>query len=289
MKRFDRVGAASLLPTVAVVFAVCCARAAFLDDDALEKTFSFLDDPATTRAALVRRFGRSSVQGEAWIRYETATMPPLAVRRKTLVVLFDEQGRVADYRYTAVKGCTMPRVLGELPAEKSLAEICRPGKTKAEVLARLGPPAAAGPKMLAYLELKGRELRGRIISFDDDGRYLRLTRTALNVAGDDLGAGPELGEETLSKLREGMLQREVREILGPPQMACGDVWGYCSTSSARKKLLVVKFHPRRGVCGRKVREAFDARAGHTSKCYVCHRLSFAPTCLDCHEFGRLGR
>ena len=278
-----------LLMSAAAACLFCCARMAFLDDNALENTLALLDHPQTTRGTLTQRFGPAGKHGESWARYEKGSVLPVAVRRKTLVVLFDDAGRVADYRYTAVTGCAMPRALGKLPDEDRLSEACRPGKTKAEILSHLGPPLAAGPKMLAYLSRTGKTFRGRIITFDEKGRFLRLTRTALNITGDNSVAGADLNDEALSKLRKGMRPHEVAALLGTPQMAAGDVWGYCATSPGHKKLLAVKFHPRRGLSDKKIREAFDARAGRTSACYVCHRLSFAPTCLDCHGFDPTSR
>jgi len=285
MKRLlQRSGSRPVLAAALTIALAGCTYLAFLDDDALEATLAFLDAPGTTRHSITERFGAPAMHGDSWVRFESGGLFPSAVNRKVLIVLFDENRRVSDYRYTGVKGCSMSRVLGNLPDDAALEEICRPGKTRAEVLSRLGPPLAAGPKMFAYLALAGQKLRGRIITFDKHGRFRRLTRTALTVPEKDTGCGADLDEKLVSKLREGMTRRQIKEILGQPQMAADDVWGYCATSIGRKKLVVVEFEGGGKLKKTRIREAFGPKAGRTSTCYVCHKLSFAPTCLDCHVF-----
>ena len=113
-----------------------CAVTAALRDDRVLGTLAFLDAPGTTRASVVARMGVPSMQDPSWVRYESRTGLHPAASNRTLVVTFDEDGSVSDYRYTGVTGCVMPPVLGALPDDDLLAEVCREGVTKSEALER---------------------------------------------------------------------------------------------------------------------------------------------------------
>ena len=290
MSRLDRRHPRTAAWAMALLMATTgCTYLAFLRDGSLRDTFALLDDPRATRTSVTRHFGVPRMQSNSWIRYESGDLIFFAVDKRVLVVLFDDNGRVADYRYTSVKGSSMPRALGELPDETTMTEVCTPGRPKAEVLSRLGPPLAAGPRMFAYLAQKGGTLRGRILRFDEDGRFVRLTRTALEVPDDDTGAGPDLSEALVARLETGLQENQVRALLGPPQMVSENLWGYCATSVGHKKLVVVEFGDEGRLRRTWAREAVGRNAGQTTTCYLCHHLSFSPTCLDCHAFGDADR
>ena len=276
-------GAAIVVTAVALAG---CTYVAFLRDDALNNTFAYLDSGDATRRGVIARFGAPTAEGETWVRYDSAISPPPLPAKRSLVVTFDDAGRLAHYRFTGVTGCTLPRAIGTLPEDESLAQVARPGATRDDFLTALEvKPVAVEPKRLAYVERKGDRMRARIVTFDEAGRFERLTRTALAVPDADTGAGADLAADRVASLSQGMTRDQVRRLLGAPQEISENVWGYCATAVGAKDLVVVWFDDAGRVKATKALSATGADAGQTATCYVCHKLSMGPTCLECHAFG----
>lgn len=289
MKKAVRGNSAAILAaTLAVAALAGCAATVALRDDHLSRTLAFLDRPDATRASVLAHIGKPDMQDRSWVRYESREGLLPAVSRRTLVVTFDDAGYVSDYRYTAIGGCAIPPVLGSLPTDDALAQICRPGVTKGDVISRLNRPISVRPKAVSYATRTGDQMTGRVITFDDDGRFLRLTRTALALSGDETTAGADIDRDSTDRLVVGLSGEEVRDILGAPQMISGDVWGYCTTAPGSKQLLVARFSADQRLSQSRLTAAHGAHAGETSACYVCHSLSMGPTCLDCHTLDEKG-
>lgn len=280
--------AAILAATLAAAALAGCTVTVALRDDRLPETIAFLDRPETTRASVLARVGVPDMQDRSWVRYGFHAGLPPTVSRKTLVVTFDDKGRVSDYRYIAVSGCAMPPILGVLPTDEALAEVCREGVTKAEVISRLNHPISVRPQTISYATRTGNRMAGRVITFDENSRFKRLTRTALRISGEEDRAGADIDDDVDQLLHEGMTHEEVRDVLGAPQMVSGDVWGYCATAPGSKRLLVASFSPDGKLSRTRLTVAAGTDAGRTSACYVCHSLSIGPTCLDCHALDKKG-
>jgi len=277
-----------LSAALATVALAGCAVTAALRDNRLPGTLALLDRPDTTRTSVLAAIGAPDMQDRSWVRYECSAGLPPFLSRRALVVTFDDTGGVSDYRYTRVTGCAVPVILGELPTDEALGDVCRPGVTKAEVLSRLKHPISVRPQTISYAARTGDRMSGRVITFDERGRVLRLTRTALALSGDETTAGPGINEHAADRLVAGLSGEEVREIMGAPQMVSGDVWGYCATGPGSKQLLVATFSADGKLSDRRLIAAAGAQAGETSACYVCHSLSMGPTCLDCHASDTRG-
>ena len=287
-KAAHRKSAAILAAALAVAALAGCAVTVALRDDHLSETLAFLDGPDATRASVVAHIGEPDMEDRSWVRYESRRGLLPAVSRRTLVVTFDDAGYVSDYRYTGISGCAIPPVLGTLPTDEALAEICRPGVTKGDVISQLNHPISVRPEAVSYATRTGDRMIGRVITFDESGRFMRLTRTALSLSGDETAAGVDINENSADRLVAGLSGEEVREILGTPQMMSGDVWGYCATAPGSKQLLVATFSADGKLSDRRLIAAAGAHAGETSACYVCHSLSMGPTCLDCHALDKKG-
>jgi len=289
MKKVAHGKSASILAaTLAVAVLAGCAVTVALRDDRLSETLAFLDRPETTRASVVAHIGEPDMEDRSWLRYESRGGLLPAVSRRTLVVTFGDAGYVSEYRYLGVSGCAMPPILGVLPTDEALAEVCREGVTKAEVISRLNHPISVRPQTISYATRTGNRMAGRVITFDESGRFKRLTRTALALSGDETAAGADINENAFDRLVAGLSGEEVRDIMGAPQMVSGNVWGYCATAPGSKQLLVARFSADERLSESRLIAAAGAHAGETSACYVCHSLSMGPTCLDCHALDEEG-